>query len=225
MNAPVALPATIANAKLPATYENAKAALAECSRIDECQSWADKAAALAAYAKQAADDDLMKMAVRIRDRAVRRAGELLKQIEPAHGANQNIRAGTDTKVPTRTDAAEQAGMSKRQAVTAIRVANVPEDDFDRQVESDKPPTVTQLAEQGKKPKPSPRPVVDLQGRDPEEFNRSLHFVAKIERYAAEVAEFDLDLILPGVKAAEGERVRKAIASIDAIHDRIITRII
>jgi hypothetical protein len=43
----------------------------------------DKAAALASYAKQAGDDEMMKTAVRIRDRAIRRAGELLKQIEPA----------------------------------------------------------------------------------------------------------------------------------------------
>lgn len=72
-------------------------------------------------------------------------------------------------------------MSERQQVTAIRVANIPEHDFERQVESDKPPTVTALAEQGKKP--APRPVVDLKGRDPGEFNRSLHFVAEFEDYA------------------------------------------
>ena len=33
-------------------------------------------------------------------------------------------------------------MSERQQVTAIRVANIPADDFERQVESDQPPTVT-----------------------------------------------------------------------------------
>jgi len=33
-------------------------------------------------------------------------------------------------------------MSKRQAVTAIRVANIPGDDFEQLVESDNPPTVT-----------------------------------------------------------------------------------
>jgi hypothetical protein len=41
-------------------------------------------------------------------------------------------------------AAEEAGLSRRQAVTAIRVANVPADEFERQVESDSPPTVTAL---------------------------------------------------------------------------------
>jgi hypothetical protein len=38
-------------------------------------------------ATAAAIEEAMKMAVRIRDRAIRRAGELLKQIEPATGKN------------------------------------------------------------------------------------------------------------------------------------------
>ncbi len=36
--------------RLPDTYVHAKQALTECSKIDECQDWADKAAALASYA-------------------------------------------------------------------------------------------------------------------------------------------------------------------------------
>lgn len=219
-----ALPATIsaASASLPATYETAKTALANCAQIDECQSWADKAAALASYAKQANDDELMKMATRIRDRAIRRAGELLKQIEPAHGANQNIGRDAPTNVLTRKKAAEEAGMSKDKMVQAIRVANIPAEDFERQVESATPPTVTALAEQGKKP--APRPVIDLKGRDPAEFNRSLHFVAEFEAYQRSIEKLDVEAVLPGLVESERNRVRRAIAAIDAIHDRIITRI-
>lgn len=218
------LPSTIthSSAKLPASYENAKTALANCVSLDECMTWGDKMEALASYAKQSKDDELMKMATRIRDRAIRRAGELLKQIEPAHGANQNITDATDSKVLTRTDAARQAGMSERQQVTAIRVANVPEKDFERQVESENPPTVTKLAQQGTKP--APKPVVDLKGRDPGEFNRSLHFVAEFEDYQRAIEKIDIEAILPGLVETERARVRKAIAAIDAVHDRIITRI-
>lgn len=217
-------PATInpASAQLPATYQNAKNALSECVQIDECVTWADKAAALASYAKQANDDEMMKMATRIRDRAIRRAGELLKQIEPGHGKNQNITDAADSKVLTRKEVAQQAGMSERQQVTAIRVANVPQEDFDRQVESANPPTVTKLAEQGKKA--APKPVIDLKGRDPKAFNRSLHFVAEFEDYAKKLSDFDLETILPGLDQKEAASVRAAIAQIDAIHDRIVTRI-
>ena len=34
-------------APLPKAYESAKTALAECTRIDECREWANKAQALA----------------------------------------------------------------------------------------------------------------------------------------------------------------------------------
>lgn len=37
----------IDSARLPAVYERAVLALTDCSRIDECQQWADKAQALA----------------------------------------------------------------------------------------------------------------------------------------------------------------------------------
>ena len=222
-----AVPAVMnaAIARLPQTYENAKTALANCAQLDECQDWADKAAALASYAKQANDDEMMKMAVRIRDRAIRRAGELLKQIEPQSGKRTDIEPsdGGDSRL-TRTEAARKAGMSERQQVTAIRVANVPAADFEKQVESPNPPTVTKLAEQGKKPAPAPKSVIDLKGRDPAEFNRSMHFIAEFEDYAKTISKFDLDTILPGLTPDEAGRVRAAISQIDATHDRIATRI-
>ena len=58
-----------------------------------------------------------KTALRIRDLAMRRCGELLKEIEKKHGANQNISAREGTKVLSRKDAAEEAGLSKKAAVT------------------------------------------------------------------------------------------------------------
>ena len=219
-------PATInpATAKLPAAYEGAKNALSHCVQIDECKDWADKAQALASYAKQANDDELMKMATRIRDRAIRRAGELLKQIEPASGTRTDLQpsAAGDTRL-TRKHVAEEAGMSPRQMHTALRVANVPREDFERQVESDKPPTVSQLAQQGIQ-RPAPRPIVNLEGRDPGAFNRALHFIAEIEDYAKAIGRVDLDTMLPSLIESEAARVRKSIAAIDAIHDRIVTRI-
>lgn len=104
---------------------------------------------------KAKDDELMKRSTRIRDRAIRRAGELLKQIEPNKGGRPSeTGAAADTSF-SRKRTAEQAGMSKRQQVTAIRVANVPATEFERQVESENPPTVTKLAEQGKQSAPPP----------------------------------------------------------------------
>lgn len=143
------LPATIpSDAQLPQRYEAARNAIAECERIDECKNWADKAAALASYARQAKDDSLRVMAVRIQARAERRCGELLKQVPRADEATRYGRVGTDPPV-TRTQAATDAGLSDRQRKNALRIANIPAEDFERQVESPTPPTITALAEQGR----------------------------------------------------------------------------
>lgn len=149
MNAVPSLPAIpdATTAPLPVVYEAAQKALAECSRVDECKTWSDKARALASYARQAKDDSLRVMAVRIQARAERRAGELLKQIPRADEAT---RFGQDGTVPpvTRTQAADNAGLSERQRKTALRIANIPEPEFEGAVEASKPPTITELAARG-----------------------------------------------------------------------------
>lgn len=89
---------------------------------------------------------------RIRARATRRVGELLKQFDGRDGQNlPNAKTtGADSfSPPTQREAAAAAGISPRQQVTAVRVANVPEAEFDAAVEADKVPTITRLAEAGK----------------------------------------------------------------------------
>lgn len=214
---------TLADARLPQSYEAAKAALAQCADIDECQDWADRAAALASYARQADDRSLETMAQRIRARAVRRAGELYKQIEPQRGgdrrSDQRDAAGP---LMTRKQAAGDAGMSERQMKTAIRVANVPAERFEEWVESDAPPTLSQLAQQGTKPKA--RPIVDLQGRDPGEFNRALHFTGDLEHAVNLLERLDVETVAPTLIPKEREQARRLVQRIDAIADRIIVRL-
>ena len=210
---------TISLAQLPRTYEVARAALAECQNIDECKDWADKAAALASYAKQSQDETLMKMATRIKARAARRAGELLAQVD-GRGGDRTKSEGVHTFA--RADAAREAGMSKHQQVQAARIAAIPEQDFDSQVESPKPPTLTQLAQQGITPKP--KPVLDLKGRDPREFNRAMHFIALFKDYARDLGRADLDASLSALNDTERQTLRSTINAVDAVHDRIMTRI-
>lgn len=215
------LPAvTSANARLPETYEAAKQALAQCSAVDECKDWADKAAALASYAKQSQDDQLERMAQRIRARAIRRAGELLKQIEPQRfKGNQHVVKVGDR--PNRTDAAREAGMSPHQAKQAVRVANVPDDDFDRQVDSPTPPTLTHLAQQGIQKRD---PQEWLKGRDPKDFNRAMHFTGLVSRYARDLAKWNVAEVLPHLDDDQREEMRDALRAIDETHDFIATRI-
>lgn len=128
-------------------------AISEAKSVDEAKELLDRAEAARAYARQANDDTLLKLATKIRARAVDRAGALLKEIDSARGAHR--KSGDAPTSSGRMEAAREAGMSKDQAITAIRVNNVPREQFERLVESDNPPTVTTLAEIGTK-KPAAR---------------------------------------------------------------------
>lgn len=175
----------VKTAQLPQAYQSAKATLAKCSRVDECKDWADKAAALASYARQSEDETLEKLARRIRARAIRRSGELLKAYETSKGGRPSKTGRGAPTSSTRTQAARSAGMSKDQQVTAVRVASVGERAFDEAVESDDPPTVTELARRGTRQKE--KPAFDLHGRDPEEFILSTSAQGRLRDLAEIVA--------------------------------------
>jgi hypothetical protein len=131
-------------AMYPKLYMEARAALFRSDQIDECQEWANKAAAMASYAAQARDTSLRDMANRIHARAVRRCGELLTSIP----------SGTRC-TPTRKAAADSAGLTRLQRNQASAVANIPARKFEALVEGNKPPRVYQLAQIGTKPRGRP----------------------------------------------------------------------
>ena len=217
------LPSTIsvAGASLPQTYQAAQAALAQCSQVDECKDWADKAAALASYARQSEDQELERMAQRIRARAIRRAGELARQLMAPHGGNRSEQVDTTDNLISRDEVKERSGFSDRQLTTALRIANVPEREFEQQIEAPKPPTLSQLASQGTTPR---QPLVNLGGRDPKEYNRALHYVGEFEQAARDLTNQSHDQILPTLDEKERARLRAAIQKLDAITDKVATRI-
>jgi hypothetical protein len=193
-----ALPANldVDRARLPAVYEAAKRALAECSRIDQCKQWADKAEALASYARQAADQELRRFADRIQARAIRRCGQLLKEYPPHKGGRPSSKT-QDGTVPsfTRTQAAEDAGLSERQRKTAVRVANVPEEEFEAAISGDTPATVTDLAVRGTNSKAS---VDHLDGRDPVDFENATRLIGTMSRFNRDAAAIDLTAAARGL---------------------------
>jgi hypothetical protein len=206
----------IEHARLPATYQAMKYALAECVRIDECQHWANKAEALASYARQANDDELRKMADRIQARALRRADELLQKIPEARGGDQSKNAGT--VIFGRTKAAQDAGLSERQRVTAHRIGNIPEPEFENAIESDDPPTVTALAERGKQTR-----LDHLGGRDPEDYHQGTLLQGVIRRWNRDVSNIDLPAAVRGLwpdelveLLSEAEKARELLANINLV---------
>ena len=64
-------------------YENLRLAAQECKTVDEAKDIADRAKALAQYAREARDPDLERWVTEIRLRAKRRIGELSMALETA----------------------------------------------------------------------------------------------------------------------------------------------
>jgi hypothetical protein len=208
-------------ARLPATYEAARTAIAECERIDECKNWSDKAAALASYARQAKDDSLRVMAVRIQARAERRCGELLKLIPRADEATRYGQVGALPPV-TRTQAASIAGLSEHQRKTALRLASIPAPEFDRQIESAVPPTVTKLAEMGTTPRESGRGISIWAAVECDDSRRACETLETFARFCEHHEPLG---ICKAVTASEAAALRRCIAMADKWLDRLAASLV
>ena len=119
-------------------YEAARFALAEVYRVDEVKDIRNQAIALAEYARQANDTELLRHATEIRLRAERRAGELLAETPKAIGArgsgsNQHqVRSPVATAPESQTLA--ELGVTKTQSAKWQKLAALPEDKFEIRVE-------------------------------------------------------------------------------------------
>jgi hypothetical protein len=209
----IAILRNLPHARLPATYEAAKIALANCAKIDECKDWADKMAALASYGRQADDKVLENHAKRVRARAIERESELLRELstQPSGGT----RTGTDQNGQSGgvMQVGREAGLSRKNTITALQVGNVPKDEFEAAVESDDPPTITELARRGTQSKP--KPLVDLGDRTPEEFAAATELIGALEELERYSVTADLDLAVAGLNARERAEL---IETADALFD-------
>jgi len=209
-----------AHALLPERYEAAKVALSECNRLDECKEWADQTAALASYARQSDDKELEKTAMRIRARAIRRCGELLQQFEAkSHRPKNGVL--TEVHLSERNKAANEAGLSKKKKHQAMRVANVNGESFERQVESDTPPTVTNLANQGKS---NGVPIYVRLGMTKQAFQAGMYFGGHLADLAARTEEFDPQDVVDGSTPKDRIEMRRNIETIQKYINKILEKL-
>lgn len=226
MDQPINVPAlNIAQAPLPAVYVEAKNALAQCATVDECKDWSDKAEAMRSYARQAKDETLYKTAIRIQVRAQRRCGELLKTFQSPGERTDKPMEGDhprfESEPRTQRQAANSAGLSEHQEKQAVRLANVSEDDFERAVESDKPPTVTALARQGTN-RADKAPAA--QWTPPDGFQEATQLLGTVRRFAEFCEANEPEKIANGILENETAKVRRMVATIDVWLDRLVVNL-
>ena len=123
-------------------YDTARKALAEAHAVDEVKDIRDKAEAMAAYARQAKDQDLIAWATEIKIRAERKCGELLregaKNGERATGRNLAGRNQDGSPLVSRTATPEaptlsDIGISRDQSSRWQKLADMPEEHFETAV--------------------------------------------------------------------------------------------
>ena len=119
-------------------YEQARHALAECQRVDEVKDIRDKAEAMAAYARQAKDTEMIQWATEIKVRAERRCGELLRGnvATASERGQQGAKARWDGKSDEPTSHAaslSDMGLTKDQSSRYQSLASMSDDHFETAV--------------------------------------------------------------------------------------------
>jgi hypothetical protein len=116
-------------------FEKAKAALADCRRVDEAKEIRDKAAGMAAYAKMANDHSLEADAIEIRMRATRRVDELINAQAASVGLNRGtIRRGLENNPRDERPTLDSQGIDKNLANEARKLGAMSANEFEDAVE-------------------------------------------------------------------------------------------
>ena len=112
-------------------------------QVDEVKDIRDKARAWEVYSQQARNVEAERRACKIRLRAERKAGQLLRDMGKAKppGDNQYMRNLDRCHEGTEAKTLNDLGISKRQSANWQKLANIPDDEFEvRLVEAKKPTT-------------------------------------------------------------------------------------
>ena len=109
-------------------YDAARQALAVAHRVDEAKEIRDKAIAVAAYARQAKDTEMLKMATEIKIRAEHRAGALMATLDRHAGPGRGQKKPL-TNVSTVLDL-KALGITERQSSQWQKLATIPAPEFE-----------------------------------------------------------------------------------------------
>lgn len=153
-------------------YDAARHALKVAQQVDEVKDIRDKAQALAAYARQAKDADMINWATEIKLRAERRCGELLKKTPRNKGDATPPDTPEGGVVPT----LEQIGVSHKQSSDFQAIADIPEEEFEEAITEPKPSTASLVKKAKKKAEPKekkPKPEKKAKVEKSEEEDNTL----------------------------------------------------
>ena len=134
---------------------------------------------------------------------------------PNNAKKQSI---DDPTLLSKYDVGKQAGLSKDQQVTANRLSNIPEDQFNHQIESNQVPTLTELSDQGKKK------IDYLYKPKPNGFADAIHFKGALKELHSYIKKHDPDYIINAMDEADKKEVSSIIQSVELWFDKFIVKL-
>jgi len=179
-------------------YEQARYALAECQRVDEVKDIRDKAEAMAAYARQAKDTELIQWATEIKVRAERKAGEMLRD---GRKSGERASSGGDSKKESPPPTLSDIGITRDQSSRWQSLAGMSEEHFETAVATAKDTagqvTTAFMLREAKKAKPIGQPK-----KGPKADAMRQELKAAQERGASMLCSY-ARLLLSAILASEG----------------------
>lgn len=211
-------------------YEQARTALAECHRVDEVKDIRDKAEAMAAYARQAKDSELIQYATEIKVRAERRCGELLRMTEKNTGA-RGTGANQHRSVPSHDASApptlESMGISHSESSRYQQLADMPDNHFETAVATAKATagevTTAFMLREAKKATKRPRAerIAEMRtmvqsGHIPEQIARAQGITAETVRRMLHDADIKVPIQKRGRAIDPNKVVRESVSALSGI---------
>ena len=115
-------------------YDAARYALQQAVCIDEVKDIRDKAEAMAAYARQAKDTEMIQWVTEIKVRAERRAGQMLAEMPKAMGKSGRFTGGNTMLPPVKDEKTlAELGITKNESSRWQKLAAVDEVRFEKAV--------------------------------------------------------------------------------------------
>jgi hypothetical protein len=120
-------------------YDAMTRAITECLAVDECKDIRDKAVALASYMRQRDDVEAERKLGRIRLRAARQCGQLIREMKEADQLSSGTKGqlsgrdssgGTKTIPPEKQRTLTDLGLTKSESSTFQKIEKIPEADFE-----------------------------------------------------------------------------------------------
>lgn len=207
-------------------YDAARYALSVAVEVDEVKDIRDKAEAMAAYARQAKDTELVQWATEIKVRAERRAGQMLAEMPKATGELRNSSRSHDG---TATKTLADIGITKNESSRWQKLAAVTDTQFEEAVSAAKEvagevttAAMLRAAKACEPPKPAPAapapppaPVVEPEAEAPPEYTA-------LDAAHDQINELQADLVVARMGDIPEEQKTQAAERIAALQAEINT---